>query len=93
MRMACLKCGKETGETSVFCDECLQVMEQYPVNPGTPVILPKRTSHIPDKKASQKKKQTPEQQIARLQLSVRRLRIISLVLLLLAGLLFFLLLK
>lgn len=38
----CLKCGKKTEERSVFCSECLEVMERYPVKPGTIVHLPRR---------------------------------------------------
>ena len=38
----CLKCGKKTEESSVFCSECLSVMEQYPIKPGTVAHLPRR---------------------------------------------------
>ena len=40
--MACMKCGKDVNEPQVFCDECLAVMERYPVKPGTAIQLPKR---------------------------------------------------
>ena len=40
----CLKCGKKAAEQSVFCSECLAVMEQYPVKPGTVVHIPQRQS-------------------------------------------------
>jgi hypothetical protein len=38
----CLKCGKKTEDRSVFCNECLAIMEQYPVKPGTVVHIPRR---------------------------------------------------
>ena len=38
----CLKCGKKTGGNSVFCDDCLAVMDRYPVKPGTVVHIPTR---------------------------------------------------
>lgn len=38
----CLKCGKKAEEQAVFCSECLAVMDQYPVKPGTVVHLPLR---------------------------------------------------
>lgn len=40
--MHCMKCGKEISEEQVFCEDCLAVMEQYPVKPDTPVQIPKR---------------------------------------------------
>lgn len=43
----CLKCGKKVEEQSVFCSECLAIMEQYPINPGTVVHLPRRQT-IPE---------------------------------------------
>ena len=48
--MNCLKCGKETADSHVFCDECQAEMETCPVKPGTPVHLPQRTEYQ-DKKA------------------------------------------
>ena len=38
----CLKCGKKPAQHAVFCNECLEVMERYPVKPGTVIHLPKR---------------------------------------------------
>lgn len=40
--MSCMRCGKETEESQVFCAECLADMERHPVKPGTPVQLPVR---------------------------------------------------
>ena len=40
--MNCMKCGRETENEQVFCQGCLQIMEKYPVRPGTVVLLPRR---------------------------------------------------
>lgn len=48
--MYCMKCGKETGENQVFCEGCLEIMEQYPVKPGTVINLPRRDAPAPEKK-------------------------------------------
>lgn len=48
--MHCLKCGKETGEQDVFCSHCLEVMDQYPVKPGTAIVLPHREAEAAEKK-------------------------------------------
>lgn len=40
--LGCMKCGKKLGSSQVFCDECLEKMEQNPVKPGTVVNLPNR---------------------------------------------------
>lgn len=38
----CLKCGKTTDVSSVFCAECIAVMDQYPIKPGTKAhVLPR----------------------------------------------------
>ena len=74
--MGCMKCGRDIVEGQVFCSECLEKMEQYPVKPGTAVLLPSRRSDAP-KKAPSRRKLSPEEQIRRL----RRLnRILSLLL-------------
>lgn len=38
----CLKCGKKAAERSVFCRDCLAIMEDYPIKPGTVAYLPRR---------------------------------------------------
>lgn len=38
----CLKCSKKTDGRSVFCGDCLAVMDRYPVKPGTVVHIPSR---------------------------------------------------
>lgn len=49
--MNCIRCGRETEEDQVFCSACLKDMERHPVNPGTPIQLPKRTKRVAAKRA------------------------------------------
>ena len=63
--MACLKCGKETGLSSVFCDDCLWKMVAYPVKPDVAIQLPHREPVVEDKKALRKKKQQPPEELLR----------------------------
>ncbi len=59
--MNCLKCGKNTEETAVFCPDCLAKMERYPVKPGTPVYLPHRAAPQEVKKTQKRRREiTPE---------------------------------
>ena len=80
--MACLKCGRNTVDDHVFCNDCLAVMDRYPVKPGTPVHLP-RHAFIPGGKKPTPRKRiiTQEEQIERLRKRLRRSRVIGLVLL------------
>jgi len=54
--MGCLKCGKETGLSSVFCDECLWKAAAYPVKPDVAIQLPDRLTVAEEKKPPRKKK-------------------------------------
>lgn len=72
--MYCLKCGKETTESYVFCDRCLDVMEKYPVKSTTAVHLPHREAAASVKKAAQRKRiLTAEEQVTMLKKTTRRL--------------------
>ena len=77
--MNCMKCGQETTEQNVFCEECLAVMAKYPVRPDTAVKLPKNRAPSVVKKAPKRHVPTPEEQIKVLR---RRLRILMFLLLL-----------
>ena len=85
--MNCMKCGREIPEHQTFCDVCLEVMSQYPVNPHTPVVLPKRTAAPAVKKAPRKKTVSPESQILILKHRVRVLAVLLAAMTLLAVLL------
>ena len=61
--MGCLKCGQDTGVSSVFCDDCLAKMTKYPVKPDIAVQLPQRIADTEDKKPVRKKKQLTTAQL------------------------------
>lgn len=60
--MKCTKCGRETAEDGVFCSKCLDVMRQYPVKPGTVILLPQRKA-TPSKKALYRKRLLPPEEL------------------------------
>ena len=67
----CLKCGKEIPEKQVFCETCLDVMEQFPVKPETKIFLPKRDAPSVSKKAPVRKKVlSPEERVPKLKKAV-----------------------
>ena len=90
--MNCVKCGRETTEEQVFCGVCLREMEDYPVKPGTAVLIPKRERETPPKKTKVRRRpvRTLPEQVLHLKKKVLRLRILAAVLLLLCGALCFL---
>ena len=67
-----MKCGKEIGEGAVFCESCIAVMKQYPVKPGTPVLLPQRLEPQSAKKTpTRKKAPTAEEQLTKARRSLQ----------------------
>lgn len=72
--MQCMKCGREIPVGQVFCRECLDDMERYPVKPGTPVLLPSRKTEPIFKKVPRRKMLTPTEEVHILK---RRLCIIT----------------
>ena len=85
MTMNCMKCGRETVDEQVFCTNCLEEMEKYPVRPGTVILLPRHKEEA--RKPMVKKKAPPslEEQVKMLKKLVRRLAAILILLLLLLG--------
>ena len=73
--MNCMKCGREIGEGQAFCEECLEIMEQYPVRPGTYVRIPPRKDYEDLRQPRRKKELTPEEHIALLQNKIHWLSI------------------
>lgn len=59
--MNCMKCGRETENDQVFCQDCLQIMEKYPVRPGTVVFLPRRRETTIKKSVKRHSASTEEQ--------------------------------
>ncbi len=84
--MACMKCGRDTQSGQVFCENCLEVMEYYPVKPGTAVQLPKRRP-TPVRKPVKRRAPSAEEQIRSLKRVIRWLVVFLIVLVLFAGLL------
>ena len=84
--MYCLKCGKETAGEQVFCDHCLEIMEQYPVKPDTHIQLPHRDAALGYKKASRRRIRSHEEQLRQLRVTVRVLLVCLLVTLTILGL-------
>lgn len=83
--MNCIKCGRELRGEQVFCRECQELMEQYPVKPGTPVQLPSHGSQQESKpKQIRIKKSLPLEAQLRKQRVTIRLLILTLIAVLLA---------
>lgn len=72
--MVCLKCGRDAAGEQVFCDSCLSIMEESPVKPGTPVLLPSPKKQTAAKKAPHRKRAlSPEEQVIHLRKALRRM--------------------
>ena len=70
--MNCMKCGRKIKDRQVFCEECLAIMETYPVKPGTPIQLPPPPpKNAPPAKANKKRPKKPEEQIQQLRIRIR----------------------
>ena len=86
--MNCMKCGRETKEEAVFCEECLDHMDRHPVPPNTLVYVPSEKDRAATKKHTISHPMvSSEEQIKRLN---RRIHALSLVLGLMVGLVVFL---
>lgn len=84
--MNCVKCGREAPENRLFCDECVEEMEKYPVKPDAVVLLPPVNSTAAKKKPVRKKAVlTPEEQVKKLKSRVRVLAALVLILSLMMG--------
>lgn len=89
--MNCMKCGLDIPDGHVFCESCLQGMADYPVKPGTVVLLPKR-SEQPAVKIPYIRRRTPpslEEQVASLKKRLRVMTVLFLLVLVLAALLIY----
>lgn len=81
--MRCLRCARETTDGASFCPDCLAKMEQHPVKPGTPVILPAAPKAAPKENTVRRRK--PEEEIRSLRKYIRHLWIVLLCCLLIIG--------
>lgn len=63
--MNCLKCGKKTENEQIFCPQCLETMEAYPVKPDVHIQLPGRRTTPAEMKAGRKRRApSPEETVA-----------------------------
>ena len=70
--MNCMKCGRKIKDRQVFCEECLAIMDTYPVKPGTPIQLPPPPSkNSTPAKANKRRQRNSEQQIAYQRITIR----------------------
>lgn len=70
--MNCLKCGTEICDPQVFCEDCLAVMAQFPVKPGTRIQLPNRPAPEVQKKAAPRRRVlSDEERIARMRKTIQ----------------------
>ncbi len=83
--MGCLKCGRDTQEGQVFCENCLEIMQWYPVKPGTAVQLPRRQESSP-RRVTKRRTPSLEDQIKSLRRTIRVLILVVILLLVLVGL-------
>ena len=63
--MYCLKCAKECGEGQVFCDSCLELMAEEPVDINTQVLIPVQPP--PSPLSHRRPVINPEEELKRLQ--------------------------
>ena len=86
--MNCMKCGRETKEDAVFCEECLEHMARHPVPANTLVYVPSEKDRAASKKHTVSHPvMTHEDQIKRLN---RKVQTLSLLLALTVGVAIFL---
>ena len=70
--MNCLKCGTEISDQQVFCEDCLAVMAQFPVKPGTRIQLPNRPAPEVQKKAAPRRRiLSPEERVVRMRKTIQ----------------------
>ena len=74
--MNCMKCGRKTENEQVFCQDCLQVMEKFPVRPGTVVLLPRRREPSVIKKSIKRHVPSAEEQVKILRKRVMKLTLL-----------------
>ena len=69
-----MKCGRDVQEGSVFCADCLTTAKNYPVKPGTAIHLPQRSAVQEKRPLRWRREPSAKEQLARLRISIRRLR-------------------
>ena len=69
--MYCLRCGRESRNEQVFCDNCLEIMEKRPVKPGTAVHIPEKPVTHPDRIYTLRRTLSPGEQMQKLRSTLR----------------------
>ena len=77
--MNCLKCGRETQNEAVFCQDCLLEMDKNPVRPGTVVQIQRRKETPVVRKPPKRHIPALEEQIKNLRKQVRILLILLII--------------
>ena len=80
--MVCLKCGKKTEDEQVFCPQCLETMEAYPVKSDVPIQLPGRRSTPAEMQAGRRRRSPSAEETVAI-LRKRQKRLVAIVVLLL----------
>lgn len=52
--MNCMKCGRDIAANQVFCPDCLEEMEKYPVQPNVAIHLPAQSDEELGKKPARR---------------------------------------
>lgn len=69
--MNCLRCGVQTENEQVFCDNCRAVMAENPVKPGTPIHIPQRSDPEPEKKQPRRRGLSPKKTVQQMRRLLR----------------------
>ena len=77
--MNCLKCGRETVSEQVFCEDCLLLMEKYPVKPDTAVKLRERREVSAFRRPKKRRTVNAEEQVKILKGQLFRLTIVLMI--------------
>jgi NMD protein affecting ribosome stability and mRNA decay len=83
-QMNCMKCGISIGESQVFCEDCLKVMERYPVKSNVQVTIPVRPAVSTAKKRSRRNRISGQDEQLRILRTKLRLAHTALIIVLLA---------
>ena len=81
--MNCLRCGNEIPEGQMFCEGCREFMEKDPVPEDAVVLIPRREN--PERRVNRKGSLSTDEKLELSQRKVKRLRALTILLLLLLG--------
>ena len=76
----CLKCGNKIDDRAAFCDDCLAILEQYPVKPGTVAHIQPRPQYVERKVSEDYREKVDKVQLAQANKTIRLLVVLTLIL-------------